>query len=98
MKLESSVEEYDFGIWIASNLSSQCSKATTKAMKAFGMRRRTFRCLSKEEFQLLYKTYVRLDLEYCVQVWTQYYRKDRMLGEGSAQSHKDGEGYEESTV
>jgi len=37
---------------------------------------RTFGSLSRENFQILYGTYVRPHIEYCAKVWTPYYKKD----------------------
>ena len=48
-------------------------------MKSLGMIRRTFGRLSKEGFQILYKTYIRPHLENCAQVWSPYYKKTECL-------------------
>ena len=64
-KLQVSQEEKDLGIYIADNLKPglQCAKA------AFGKN-------DIESFQLLYKSYVRPHMEYCVQAWSPYLVKD----------------------
>ena len=66
--------ERDLGIWVSDDLkwSNQCSKSAAKAMSVLGMIKRTFPYLDNEGFILLYSTYVRPDLEYCVQVWAPY--------------------------
>lgn len=77
-KLDVITEERDLGIIIANNLkpSLQCSKAAAKAMSVLGMIARHFGRLDRQDFLLLYKTYVRPHLEYCVQVWSPHLVKD----------------------
>ena len=41
-----------------------------------GIVRRNFRRLDKEDFLLIYKTYIRPHMEYCVQAWSPYLKKD----------------------
>ena len=50
--------------------------AATKASKIIGLVRRNFRDLDKRDFLLIYKTYIRPHLEYCVQAWSPYLEKD----------------------
>ena len=59
----------DLGIYIADNLKPglQCAKAASKAMSVLGMIGRRFGQIDRESFQLLYKSYVRPHMEYCVQ-------------------------------
>jgi len=77
-KLEVITEEKDLGVIIANNLkpSLQCSKAAAKSMSVLGLIARHFRRLDRQDFLLLYKTYVRPHLEYCIQVWSPYLVKD----------------------
>ena len=68
----------DLGIQVTDDLkwSMQCNQAASKAMSVLGMIKRTFGNVSKEIFTSLYSTYVRPNLEYCVQAWAPYYQKD----------------------
>jgi Reverse transcriptase (RNA-dependent DNA polymerase)/Endonuclease-reverse transcriptase len=78
MELETIEEEKDLGVFIRSDLksSTQCVKSAARARRIVGMIRRNFRKLDKEDFLLLYKTYVRPHLEYCVQAWSPHMIKD----------------------
>src|SRR5664279_5330238 len=68
----------DLGIMVSDDLkwSHQCNQAAAKVMSTLGMIRRTFNDLSIETFVLLYSTYVRPNLEYCLQACAPYYQKD----------------------
>ena len=65
------------GVWITSkpDFSLQCDKASAKAMQSLGLIKRTFTNLTKESFLILYKTYIRPHLEYCVSIWNPYLAK-----------------------
>ena len=67
-------EEKDLGIWCTANLkpTAQCRSAVSKAMKALGLIKRTFKYFNAKSLPKLYKTYVRPHLEFCVQVWSPY--------------------------
>jgi len=69
-------EEKDLGIIVAqTKFSSQCVAAAKSANKTLGMISRTF--VKDKEFMLRqYQTLVRPKLEYCVQAWGPYLRKD----------------------
>ena len=69
-------EEKDLGIYIVDNLkpSLQCTKSSDKAMSVMRLIKRNFKSIDIEE--LLYKAYIRPHLEYCIQVWSPYLRKD----------------------
>jgi len=71
-------EEKDLGIYIVDNLkpSLQCTKSSDKAMSVMRLIKRNFKSIDIEEFNLLYKAYIRPHLEYCIQVWSPYLRKD----------------------
>jgi hypothetical protein len=77
-KLEEIQEERDLGVIVVNNLKSsqQCSRAAAKAMSVLGIISRHFRRLDKQDFLMLYRTYVRPHLEYCIQVWSPYLVRD----------------------
>ena len=76
--MESVQEERDLGVIIRSDLksSSQCTKSAATARRVIGMVRRTFRHLDIEDFSVIYKTYIRPHLEYCIQASTPHLLKD----------------------
>ena len=78
IELEQSDAEVDLGVTITSNCkpSVQCGKAARCAMVRLGNLRRTFKHIDKESFIKVYTTYVRPKLEYAVQAWSPFYRKD----------------------
>jgi len=69
--------EKDLGIWITSTLcpSVQCQKAYAKAMQSLATIKHSFKYITKESFNILYKTYIQPHIEYCVQAWNPYYAK-----------------------
>lgn len=71
-------EERDLGVIIHKSLkpSRQCVEAAKKGNKILGMIKRTIVSRDKETMVGLYKTLVRPHLEYCVQAWCPYLRKD----------------------
>ena len=79
-ELESVHQERDLGVIITSDLksSSQCLKsaATKSDWKVTAMVRRTFRNLDIADFRLIYKTYVRPHMEFCIQAWSPHFIKD----------------------
>src|SRR6218665_4018006 len=70
--------EKDLGVWIDKDLkwSHPCRKAASKAMSVLGMIKRSFKHIDVESFKILYNTYIRPHLEYCVQVWNPYHKND----------------------
>ena len=66
--------EKDLGVWTTSSFkpSLQCEKAAYNATKFLGLLKRTFSAISKDLIIFLHKTYVRPNLEYCVQLWRPY--------------------------
>lgn len=76
--LEKISEERDLGVYISDDLkpSLQCVKSAKKASSALGIIKRSFSNFDTSSFALVYKTYVRCHMEYCVQAWNPYYKKD----------------------
>jgi len=72
--IEQITEEKDLSVYITADLkpSTQCVRAAAKARSVMGIVRRNFRRLDKEDFLLIYKTYIRPHIEYCVQAWSPY--------------------------
>ena len=56
--------------------SKQCATATTKAMTKLRIIKRSFKYFDKSCFTMLYKTYIRPQLEYCIQAWSPGLRRD----------------------
>jgi len=78
-QLETTTTEKDLGIWITNDLkpTEQCVQAARKAQSVLGMVNRHFNNIDKEDFDIIYKTYVRPHLEYCIQVWSPHLQKDK---------------------
>jgi len=78
------IEERDLGVIMQSDLkcSKQCLKAVSTANKVLGMIIRSFSMRDKEIILQLYKSLVRLLLEYSIQTWRPHYQKDIDLIEG----------------
>ena len=71
-------QEKDLGIIISSDLkpNRQCTEAIKKANKLVGFIGRAFEFKSEDIILTLYNSLVRPHLEYCVQFWSPYYKKD----------------------
>jgi len=78
-QLEAITQEKDLGIWITDDLkpTEQCVQAAKKAQAVLGMVNRHFKDIDKEDFECIYKTYVRPHLEYCIQAWSPHLKKDK---------------------
>ena len=76
--LDSVDEEKDLGVITTHDLkfSKQCNEAAKKAMRVLGLVKRYFRNLDIATFRLLYKSFIRLHLEYSVQAWSPCLRSD----------------------
>ena len=76
--LRETEEERDLGVIVNNSTkpSRQCAEAAKKANKVLGMIKRTIVSREKEIMLELYKSLVRPNLEYCVQVWCPYLRQD----------------------
>ena len=77
-ELKVTTEERDLGVIIHSSLkpSRQCSEAAKKGNRILGTMKRTIVSRDKEIIMRLYKTLVRPHLEYCVQAWNPFLKKD----------------------
>ena len=71
-KLEEIFEFRDLGIVVSRELkvAQQCASAAKKAMSVLGLIRRHFGQLDPCSFKILYGSYVRAHLEYCIQSWS----------------------------
>ena len=78
-QLETINVEKDLGVWISKDMkpTEQCIQAAKKAQSVLGMVNRHFKDIDKEDFGIIYKTYIRPHLEYCVQAWSPQMQKDK---------------------
>ena len=76
--LKESYCERDLGVLVDKSMkfSEQRNSVASRANSALGMIRRTITWKSKTIITRLYKALVRPKLEYCVQVWRPYLKKD----------------------
>ena len=76
--LEECNEEKDLGVVISRNgkVEKQCAEAAKKGFKVLGMIARTFVTRKRNVILQLYKSLVRPLLDYCVQAWRPYRKKD----------------------
>ena len=72
------VKEKDLGVIMNANMkvSEQCRIAASKGNQVLGMIRRNITYKEKSLIVPLYKAIVRPHLEYCIQAWSPYLRKD----------------------
>ena len=77
-KIESCNQEKDLGVTISKDLqfSKHCIDVEKKAQKLLGYIKRQFITRKKETILTLYNALVRPHLEYAVQFWSPYLRKD----------------------
>ena len=78
INLESASQEKDLGIIVTDTLqpSKQCTEAVLKANRTLRSIKRSFTNLNKQSFLIIYKTFVRPNLEHCPQVWSPYLQRD----------------------
>ena len=76
--LNTTVKEKDLGLTISADMkvSEQCAIAAAKGNQILGLIRRNIVYKEKELIMPLYKTIVRPHLEYCIQAWRPYRKKD----------------------
>ena len=74
-------EEKDLGVWITNDLKpeKQVISASQRAMTVLRSVKRAFVRFDIETFSIIYTTYIRPHLEYCIQAWAPYYAKDILL-------------------
>ena len=77
-------QEKDLDVVISSDLkpSKQCPEVMKTANKLIGFVGRSFEFRAEEIILNLYNALVKPHLEYCVQCWSPYYKKDRQKLEG----------------
>ena len=68
-KVEETLLEKDLGVYISDTLkaTSHCQKAASRGMSALRLMRLSFDQINKKNFKILYTTYVRPHIEYCMQ-------------------------------
>ena len=76
--LNTTLKEKDLGLTISADMkvSEQCGIAAAKGNQILGLIRRNIVYKEKELIIPLYKTIVRPHLEYCIQAWRPYHKKD----------------------
>ena len=76
--LDETMLEKDIGVIVSADLevSEQCGIAARKGNQLLGMIRRNVTYRDKKLIMPLYKSIVRPHLEYCIQAWRPYLRKD----------------------
>lgn len=76
--LSTTENEKDLGVTMSSDLkpSKQCTEVIKTANKLVGFIGRTFEFKSEKIILTLFNSLVRPHLEYCVQFWSPYYKKD----------------------
>ncbi len=76
--LATTKEEKDLGVHVTSDLKPavQVAKAAASANSTVGMLKKTYTYMDAEMFLPLYKALVRPKLEYCIQAWSPFTRRD----------------------
>ena len=77
-KIEETCLEKDLGVYISNTLkpSLHCQKAANKGMSALRLIKMAFDRIDVTNFKILYTTYVRPHLEYCIQAVGPFTKKD----------------------
>lgn len=81
MKLNTTDEEKDVGVWITKNLkpAAQCQKAATRAKAVLNQLTRNFHYRDRHTYMKLYKQYVRPHLEFASPAWNPWQQGDKEL-------------------
>ena len=76
--LDRTTQEKDLGVTFSADMkvSEQCGIAASKGMLVLGLIMRTIMYKEKQLIVTLYKAIVRPHLEYCIQAWRPYSKKD----------------------
>ena len=76
--IKSVTSQKDLGISITDNClpSNQCALAAKKANQILGQINRSFSCKTKDIMTQIYKVFVRPHLEYAIQAWSPWHKKD----------------------
>ena len=88
--LSKTLKENELGVTMNANtnVSEQCRIAASKGNQVIGMIRRNITYKDRSLIVPLYKATVRPHLEYCLQAWSPYLRKDRdMLEKNKEESN-----------
>ena len=52
------------------------SEGLFQTLQSLATIKRSFKYVTQDSFSILYKTYIRPHIEYCIQAWSPYYAKD----------------------
>ena len=79
--IEKGDAQKDLGVIVTETLlpEKQCAEAARKANAVLGMIRKQVKDLDAHSFRILYKSYVRPHLQYCMQTWSPYLQKDKSM-------------------
>ena len=77
-KMQETTEEKDLGVYVSNSLkpTSHCQKAASKGMSALRLMKTAFDRIDESNFKILFTTYVRPHLEYCIQAVGPYTVQD----------------------
>ena len=85
------IQEKDLGVTFSADMkvSEQCGIAASKGNKTLRLIRRTITYKEKHIIVSLYKATVRPHLEYCIQAWRPYRKKQRQARKNTTKSNKN---------
>ena len=90
-KIQETQLEKDLGVFISNNLkpAQHCLKAASKGMRALRLMKTAFDKIDDTNFKVLFTTYVRPHLEYCIQAVGPYTAQDlKILEKGQRRATK----------